>query len=278
MRLTLAPAYPTCKSNTLRHGGWFPGGPTFRARRVEGSFTIQLRRARRRRAQGVPRPLAWGSRGASTLLLCSTTTQHESASPFARRRRRSGAQPAQEPQPSRHGSTAARRPATRQGVSRRRVSTHGHPTQEGFQGGEERRKAAVLTVVRRCSRGRLVDGAALVLRRGRRSLGGAGVHVVAFLPWLDVAVRASAPLVPGSFSSRCGATAMRSPPWLVVGVPVWPPLPSGRRGGGALPHPLSRLPLSTWAEGKTPMGLVAVVNRRFASPLAFETPGAARTG
>jgi hypothetical protein len=149
---------------------------------------------------------------------------------------------------------------------------------KGFQGGEERRWAAVLTVVRRCRRGRLVDGAALMLRRGRRPLGDAGVHAVAFLPRLVVAVRASAPLVPGSSSSRCGATAMRFPPWLVVGVPAWPPLLSGRRGGGALPHTLSRLPLSTWAEGKTPMGLVAVVNRRFASPLAFETPGVARTG
>jgi hypothetical protein len=65
--------------------------------------------------QGRARPPAWGGRGASPLL-CPPNHLHEYASPFARRRRRSGTRPAQERHPSRHGYATARRPASRQRV------------------------------------------------------------------------------------------------------------------------------------------------------------------
>jgi hypothetical protein len=83
-------------------------------RRVEGFPSVQFNGARRRRAPGV---LAhWLGVAAARRLLCSPFHRHESTSLFARRRRRSGAQPAQEPHPSRHGNTAARRPAPRQEI------------------------------------------------------------------------------------------------------------------------------------------------------------------
>jgi hypothetical protein len=66
--------------------------------------------------------------------------------------------------------------------SRQRVHGDAPPYSKNARGGEERKWAAVLTVMRRCRRGRLVDGAALMLRRGRRPLDDAGVHAVAFLP------------------------------------------------------------------------------------------------
>jgi hypothetical protein len=78
-----------------------------------------------------------------------------------------------------------------------------------------------------------------------------------------------APAAPGSrllpLLVRRGGDALL--PWLVVGAAVWPLLPLGRRSGGAFSYPLSRLPFSDGAEGKTPMGLVAVDNKLFASPL-----------
>jgi hypothetical protein len=81
-------------------------------RRVEGFPLGSAQWARRRRAPGV---LAhWLGVAAARRLLCSTFHNLETTSLFARRRRRSGAQPAQEPHPSRHGKTAARRPAPRQ--------------------------------------------------------------------------------------------------------------------------------------------------------------------
>jgi hypothetical protein len=65
--------------------------------------------------QGRARPPAWGGRGASPLL-CPPNHKLEYASPFARRRRRSGTRSAQERHPSRHGHATARRPASRQRV------------------------------------------------------------------------------------------------------------------------------------------------------------------
>jgi hypothetical protein len=82
---------------------------------------------------------------------------------IARRRRRPRARTAQELPPSRYGSPAARRPALRQGITATRLDV-AIPTQEGDQGGEESRVAAVLTVGRRCSRGRPVGGVASVFR------------------------------------------------------------------------------------------------------------------
>jgi hypothetical protein len=82
---------------------------------------------------------------------------------LARRQRRPRARTAQEPPPSRYGSPAARRPATRQETIATRLVV-ANPTQEGDQGGEERRGVAVLTVGRRCSRGRPVGGVASVFR------------------------------------------------------------------------------------------------------------------
>jgi hypothetical protein len=92
-----ASAYPTCKSYTSLHDDRLPGRPAPRARRAQGEL----------------RPRAWGSRGARPSS-AQPVHQHESASPFARRRWRSGTRPAQEPHPSRHGDAAARRPASRQ--------------------------------------------------------------------------------------------------------------------------------------------------------------------
>jgi hypothetical protein len=82
---------------------------------------------------------------------------------IARRRRRPRARTAQELPPSRYGSPAARWPALRQGITATRLDI-ANPTQEGDQGGEESRVAAVLTVGRRCSRGRPVGGVASVFR------------------------------------------------------------------------------------------------------------------
>jgi hypothetical protein len=73
--------------------------------------------------QGRTRPPAWGGRGASPLL-CPPSHKPEYASPFARRRRRSGSRSAQERHPSRHGHATARRPAFQTTGSRRRASIH----------------------------------------------------------------------------------------------------------------------------------------------------------
>jgi hypothetical protein len=56
----------------------------------------------------------WLGVAAARRLLCPTFHHLEITSLFARRRRRSRARTAQEPHPSRHGSSAARRPAPRQ--------------------------------------------------------------------------------------------------------------------------------------------------------------------
>jgi hypothetical protein len=89
---------------SLRHGGASRDFPS-----------VQHNGARRRRAPGV---LAhWLGVAAARRLLCSIFHNLETTSLFARRRRRSGAQPAQEPQPSRHGNSVARRPAPRQEIN-----------------------------------------------------------------------------------------------------------------------------------------------------------------
>jgi hypothetical protein len=59
----------------------------------------------------------WLGVAAALRLLCPPFHNIETSSLFARRRRCSGAQTAQEPHPSRHGSTAARRPAPRQEIN-----------------------------------------------------------------------------------------------------------------------------------------------------------------
>jgi hypothetical protein len=59
----------------------------------------------------------WLGVAAARRLLCPPFHNIETTSLFARRRRRSGAQTAQEPHPSRHGSSAARRPAPRQEIN-----------------------------------------------------------------------------------------------------------------------------------------------------------------
>jgi hypothetical protein len=141
-----ASAYPTCKTNTSRHDNRLPGRPAPRARRAQGEL----------------HPRAWGSRGARPSS-AQPVHQHESASPFARRRRRSGTRPAQEPHPSRHGDAAARRPASRQ-IDHSDASPHKGAITGRFQGGEERRMAAVLTVGRRCRRGRPDEDEASVSR------------------------------------------------------------------------------------------------------------------
>jgi hypothetical protein len=59
----------------------------------------------------------WLGVAAARRLLCPPFHNIETTSLFARRRRRSGAQTAQEPHPSRHGSSVARRPAPRQEIN-----------------------------------------------------------------------------------------------------------------------------------------------------------------
>jgi hypothetical protein len=167
----------------------------------------------------------------------------------ARRRQRPRARAAQGLPPSRCGTPTAPRPSTRHGPTSARLDVTA--TQAKPRRGKEK-DAVVLTRGRRCRRGRLVDGVALLLRRGSRPLGDAGVHADAFLPRLVVAVRACALQVPGSSSSRRGATARAS-----LRRDAFPP-PTAWRGSGA--PAFSFLPGHTaeqwWT--KTPMGVVGL--------------------
>jgi hypothetical protein len=131
------------------------------------------------------------------------------------------------------------------------------PTQEESKG-EKREERP------QCSRwgdGVVVAGLSMACRwcsgvkafqRGRRS-----PVVQVFTPAMCSAALVCAPAALGSrllpLPVRRGGDALL--PWLVVGAPVWPPLPLGRRSGGAFPHPLSRLPLSVWAEEENPSGV-----------------------
>jgi hypothetical protein len=87
-------------------------------------------------------------------------------------------------------------------------------------------------------------------RRGRRS-----PVVQVFTPAMCSAALVRAPAaVPGFFLSWCGTAAMRSPPWLVVGAPVWPPLPLGFAAAAPCPT-LSHGSLSQFGrKGKTQWG------------------------
>jgi hypothetical protein len=89
----------------------------------------------------------------------------EPASLFARRRRSSEAQPAQEP-PSAAARQSCGTKASTQARNSIAMRLHTWIANTGrIQGGEEKRKAAVLTVGRRCSRGRPDEGVSLVFRR-----------------------------------------------------------------------------------------------------------------
>jgi hypothetical protein len=158
----------------------------------------------------------------------------------------------------------ARRPAHRQSISQRCASTlEGNNTERNQGRGKEMGMAAVLTVGRRCRRGRLVDGAALLLRRGSRPLGEAGVHADAFLPRLVVAVRACALLVPGSPSDTNGAFLLAHGRRLPNTFLLRSSAPARRASHSHLASPSPASPPSSfprwrlWNGAKTPMRVVA---------------------
>jgi hypothetical protein len=170
---------------------------------------------------------AWGSHGATPPLV--TFHKHETASLFARRRRSSGAQPAQEPHPSRHGNSAARRPAPRQEFISD-ASPHLGSQHRKESKGEKREELA----------GWVAHGGAAmeswparwrgVRRRGRRSgevdaPGGVGVHAGDVLRSTGPCSRRSwfpASSPPGAVRRRCAPPLARRRRASVAASPLGP--------------------------------------------------------